>query len=110
MVHTKALTGFRLFAIIWFGQLVSLFGTAMTRFALLIWAYQQTGAATTLALLGFFAWLPFIVISPLAGVLVDRFDRRRIMILADLGAGLSTLVILFLLLTGDLAIWHLFCL
>ena len=110
MVHTKALTGFRLFAIIWFGQLVSLFGTAMTRFALLIWAYQQTGAATTLALLGFFAWLPFIVISPLAGVLVDRFDRRRIMILADLGAGLSTLVILFLLLTGELAIWHLFCL
>lgn len=110
MVRTKVVTGFQLFSIIWFGQLVSLFGTAMTRFALLIWAYQQTGAATTLALLGFFAWLPFIVISPLAGVLADRFDRRKIMILADLGAGLSTMVVLGLLLSGNLAIWHLFLL
>lgn len=110
MLYTKTWSGFQLFAIIWFGQLVSLFGTAMTRFALLIWAYQQTGAATTLALLGFFAWLPLVVVSPLAGVLVDRFDRRKIMILADLGAGLSTIVILVLLLSGRLAIWHLFCL
>ena len=110
MVRAKALTGFQLFSIIWFGQLVSLFGTAMTRFVLLIWAYQQTGAATTLALLGFFAWLPFIVISPLAGVLVDRFDRRKMMILADLGAGLSTMVVLGLLRSGNLAIWHLFLL
>ncbi|MCE7985568.1 MAG: MFS transporter [Caldilinea sp. CFX5] len=109
MLHTKA-NGFRIFSIIWFGQLVSLFGTAMTRFALLIWAYQQTGAATTLALLGFFAWLPFIVVSPLAGVLVDRFDRRKIMILADLGAGVSTIGVLLLLVSGQLEIWHLFVL
>jgi len=108
MVTTKSQDGFRLFSLIWFGQLVSLFGTAMTRFALLIWAYQQTGAATTLALLGFFAWLPFIVISPLAGVLVDRFDRRKIMIVADLGAGLSTVAVFLLLVSGNLAIWHLF--
>lgn len=110
MFHTKQVDGFRIFSIIWFGQLVSIFGTAMTRFALLIWAYQQTGAATTLALLGFFAWLPFIVMSPLAGVMVDRFDRRKIMIAADLGAGLSTIAVLLLLFSGHLAIWHLFCL
>ncbi len=109
MVHTKE-NGFRTFSVIWFGQLVSLFGTAMTRFALLIWAYQQTGAATTLALLGFFAWLPFIVVSPLAGVLVDRYDRRKMMILADLGAGVSTIGVLLLLLSGQLEIWHLFVL
>lgn len=109
MVHTKE-NGFRIFAIIWFGQLVSLFGTAMTRFALLIWAYQQTGAATTLALMGFFAWLPLIVVSPLAGVLVDRFDRRKVMMLADLGAGLSTMGVLLLLVSGQLEIWHLFVL
>lgn len=41
----------RTFTLIWLGQLVSLLGTGMTRFALLIWAYQQTGEATTLALL-----------------------------------------------------------
>ena len=79
------------FTTIWFGQLVSLVGTAMTRFALLIWAYQQTGQATTLALLGFFAYAPFVLTSPLAGVWVDRLNRRWVMLLTDLGAGLMTI-------------------
>ena len=60
----------------------------MTRFALIIWAYQETGSATTLALLGFFAWLPFVIVSPFAGVLVDRLDRRWVLIVSDLGSGL----------------------
>jgi MFS family permease len=61
-----------------------------------------------LALLGFFAWLPYVFISPLAGVWVDRLDRRRILILADLGSGLMTAFVLALLWTGDLAIWHIY--
>ena len=60
------------FTTIWLGQFVSLIGTAMTRFALLIWAYQQTQSATTVALLGFFAFVPFVLVSPIAGVWVDR--------------------------------------
>ena len=100
--------GWRTFLIVWFGQVASLLGTAMTRFALLIWAYQQTGAATSVALLGFFSFVPFVVIGPLAGAVVDRVDRRVVMIVADLGAGLSTVAILALLATGELAIWHLF--
>ena len=103
-------TTFRTFAIIWAGQLVSIIGTGMSRFALLIWAYQQTGAATTLALLGFFSWIPFVLISPAAGVWVDRWDRRKVMLFADLGAAVMTLIVLLLLLLGKLAIWHLFLL
>lgn len=103
-------TGFRTFALIWAGQLVSLLGTGMTRFALLIWAYEQTGAATTLALLGFFSWVPFVLVSPIAGVWVDRWDRRKVMICADLGASSMTAIVLALFLTGNLAIWHLFLL
>ncbi|MCB0065052.1 MAG: MFS transporter [Caldilineaceae bacterium] len=103
-------SGFRTFTIIWVGQLVSLLGTGMSRFALLIWAYQQTGLATTLALLGFFSWVPLVIVSPLAGVVVDRWDRRKVMLLADLGAALMTGIVLLLLLTGRLAIWHLFVL
>ena len=103
-------TGFRTFATIWAGQLASLLGTGMSRFALLIWAYQQSGAATTLALLGFFSWVPFILVSPFAGVWVDRWDRRKVMLFADLGAALMTLIVLVLLLIGHLAIWHLFVL
>jgi MFS family permease len=100
--------GLQTFTIIWFGQLVSLLGTAMTRFALLIWAYQQTGEATTLALLGFFAFIPYILISPFAGVVVDRVNRRLIMIFTDLGAGLMTVAMLLLFLSGELQIWHLY--
>ncbi|RIK42782.1 MAG: MFS transporter [Chloroflexi bacterium] len=108
MFSTHNLGGFRVFSIIWFGQLVSMLGTGMTRFALIIWAYQQTGSATTLALLGFFAWLPYILISPVAGVWVDKLDRRRVLLLADLGSGLLTLFALSLFLMGELAIWHIY--
>ena len=87
----------RIFTIIWFGQLVSLLGTAMTRFALLIWAYEQTGQATTLALLGFFSFGLDILLSPIAGVWVDRWDRRLVLLFADLGAGLMTATILNLI-------------
>ena len=62
----------RTYLIIWSGQLVSLVGTAMSRFAIIIWAYQQDGRATTIALLGFFAFLPYVLVSPIAGVWIDR--------------------------------------
>lgn len=96
------------FSLIWFGQLVSLLGTSMTRFALLIWAYQQTQNATTLALLGFFSFLPYVLLSPVAGVWVDRWDRRKVMIAADLCAGLMTVWMLSLYSSGALQIWHLY--
>jgi MFS family permease len=100
--------GMKTFTIIWFGQFVSLVGTAMTRFALLIWAYQQTHNATTVALLGFFSFVPFILASPIAGVWVDRLDRRLVMMFTDLGAGMMTIGMLGLYVTGNLQIWHLF--
>ena len=100
--------GYRTFLIIWTGQFLSRLGTAMTRFALIIWAYQQTGAATTVALLGFFSFLPYILLIPVAGVWVDRLDRRKVMLLADLGAGLITALVLALYFTNALAIWHLY--
>lgn len=105
--HLNRPTGMRAFTMIWSGQLVSLVGTAMTRFALLIWAYEQTGTATTIALIGFAAALP-ILISPFAGVLIDRYDRRWIMLLTDLGAGISTVALLALFASGELRIWHVF--
>ncbi|MEZ4657152.1 MAG: MFS transporter [Caldilineaceae bacterium] len=108
MIRMKTSTGMTTFTIIWFGQLISLLGTGMSRFALLIWAYQQTGQATTLAMLGFFAWLPFVLIGPLAGVWVDRYNRRWIMMIADLGAGLATIVLARLYFSGDLQVWHLY--
>lgn len=101
-------SGWNSFRILWAGQAISLLGTGMTRFALLVWAYEQEGSATTLALLGFFVTITYVIASPFAGVLVDRWDRRRVMFLADLGAGLMTALMLGLYMTGRLELWHLY--
>ncbi|MFC2095528.1 MFS transporter [Candidatus Bipolaricaulota bacterium] len=96
------------FSIVWVGQFVSMIGTGMTRFALTIWAWQVTGEATALALVGFFSFAPIVLFSPLAGAIVDRVNRKLVMIVSDLAAGLSTIAILILHLTGHLQIWHLY--
>jgi predicted MFS family arabinose efflux permease len=96
--------------VIWLGQVVSLVGSGLTSFALGVWVFEQTGSATQFALIALSAVLPRVVLSPLAGAVVDRWDRRRVMILGDLGAGLSTLVVVLLLLTARLEIWHIYLL
>jgi len=79
----------------------------MTRFALTIWIYQETGEVTALALVGMFSFAPAIILSPLAGAIVDRVSRKHVMIASDLAAGLSTVVLLILYTGGHLEIWHL---
>ena len=101
-------TGLFGFTIVWFGQFVSMVGTGMTQFGITIWAYQLTGSATALALVGFFAFAPVVVFSPLAGAIVDRVPRKAVMIASDLAAGLSTVALLLLHVTGHLQLWHLF--
>ena len=98
------------FTIVWIGQVVSLLGTAMTGFALTIWAWQETGQATALALVGFFTFGPTVLLSPVAGALVDRWNRKLVMMLSDLGAGAATVVTLALYVSGGLEIWHLYVL
>lgn len=101
-------TGMFAFTIIWLGQLTSLLGTAMTGFALTIWAWQITGQATALALVGFFTFAPSLLVTPFAGALVDRWNRKFVMMLSDLAAVMSTIVVLLLFWTGNLQIWHLY--
>ena len=102
------LSGMRGFTVIWGGQFFSMLGTNMTNFALTIWAWQVTGKATTLALTGLAYVLPNILLYPVAGALVDRWNRKLVMMLSDIAAGISTLVILLLLTSGRLQIWHLY--
>jgi DHA3 family macrolide efflux protein-like MFS transporter len=106
--QTRRPTGMRGFTIIWFGQLVSLLGTGMTQFSLTIWAWQTTGVATALALVAFFTAVPQILTSPLAGAIVDRYDRKRVMMLSDLAAGIATAAVLLLYTSGNLQVWHLY--
>ena len=96
------------FSIVWFGQVVSLLGSSMTAFALTFWAWQITGQATALALVGFFSFAPSIIVSPLAGALVDRWNRKLVMMFSDLATGVATIAIFILYATGNLQIWHLY--
>src|SRR6185295_9532907 len=68
--------GMSTFFLLWFGQTISLLGTGLTGFALGVWVFNETHSATALTLIAFFGVLPVIVFSPLAGALVDRWDRR----------------------------------
>jgi len=100
--------GTRTFLIIWAGQLVSLIGSGLTSFALGVYIYEQTGAATQLALSLVAASLPNLILLPFAGALVDRWDRRRVLVLSDTGAAVVTLSIWALLATGRLEVWHIY--
>ncbi len=101
-------TNLRNFLIIWLGQLVSAIGSQMTGMALEIWAWEITGKATTLAMVAFFGLLPSIIITPISGVIVDRYNRKLLMMLGDTVAVLATVVLLFLYINNSLQIWHLY--
>jgi MFS family permease len=73
-----------------------------------LWAWQITGSATALSLVAAFSFAPLFLLSPIAGVLVDRWNRKLVMLLGDLAAGTATIVVLLLYTTGKLQIWHLF--
>ncbi|MBI3159616.1 MAG: MFS transporter [Chloroflexi bacterium] len=100
----------RRFLIIWFGQVVSLIGSGLTGFALGVWIYQETGRATPFVLVALFNSIPTTLLSPVAGALVDRWSRRKVMIAADIGAAFSTLTLFLLFTSGNLQLWHLYVL
>ena len=100
--------GIKGFTLVWAGQILSVLATQMTSFALTIWVFQETGSATALGLMQVFWVTPFLLISPFAGVMVDRYDRKLMMMVSDIGAGAATVALLILQLLGWLEIWHLY--
>jgi MFS family permease len=96
------------FVVIWIGQFLSMAGSYMTSFALGIWAWEKTGSAQALALVGVFTYAPLIIATPLVGVLVDRWNRKLVMMLSDLGAVISSVVVFVLYISGNLEVWHIY--
>ncbi|WP_257133825.1 MFS transporter, partial [Streptomyces sp. f51] len=93
-----------------FGQLLSITGSALTEFALPVWIYMETGSMGKYALYAVIGMLPGILVGPLAGAVVDRLDRRRVMLTSDIVAGSTQAALLTLLLSGNLASWHIYVL
>ena len=93
------------FATIWSGQVVSQVGSSMTGFALSIFVYQISGSVTQLALVLLAASVPAVILAPVAGVWVDRIDRRLIMMGSDGVAGLGAVALLLVAWRSELTFW-----
>ena len=98
----------RSFYILWVGQFLSIFASRMTWFAITLWAWELTGTATALVLVGVAYSLPAAIFSPFAGALIDRWNRKLIIMLSDFSAALSTFILLILFATDSIEIWHLY--
>ncbi|MFN8387468.1 MAG: MFS transporter [Anaerolineales bacterium] len=96
------------FTIVWIGQIVSVLASSMSQFALTIFMFNETGSALAMGTMQVFFITPFLLISPLAGVWVDRYNRKMMMMVSDIGAGIATIIILILQAMGILEYWHLY--
>jgi MFS transporter, DHA3 family, macrolide efflux protein len=98
----------RIFLVVWIGQFISLLGSKLSEFALALWAYQQVGSMTQVAFLVVLLYLPNILISPIAGSLIDRWNRRWAMIFSDSLSGICSIATLILTVSGHLQLWHIY--
>ena len=96
------------FYIIWSTQSLSQLGSAMTEFALTLWMYEKTGSALSTAALTICTYAPYIVMSIFAGALTDKFDKKKTMLICDLFAALTTVLVFVLYKTDTLQVWHLY--
>jgi MFS transporter, DHA3 family, macrolide efflux protein len=108
ILATKRPTGMTAFVIVCLGQIVSVLASSMSHFGLTIWMYQQTQSATAMGLMQVFFITPFLLISPIAGVMVDRHSRKLMMMVSDLTAVVATGGVFLLLSLGKLEFWHLY--
>lgn len=86
----------RAFFTIWIGQAFSLFGSQIVQFAIAWWLTTRTGSGTVLATATFVAMLPSVIMGPLAGAYVDRWNRKRVMLVADSAVALLSLCLALL--------------
>ncbi|RMG73429.1 MAG: MFS transporter [Chloroflexi bacterium] len=98
----------RNFYVLWLGQTVSLIGSRVTTFALMLWLWDVTNQAAPLAIITFINLIAPLSASIVAGVIVDRFTRKWLMLCADMIAGLTTLILMWLSVNEQLMIWHVY--
>ncbi|QVK18201.1 MFS transporter [Mycoplasmatota bacterium] len=97
---------FRKFLIIWLGQFISSVGSGLTAFALGVFVYKTTHSVTYVSLVTLCAFLPTILLSPIGGVLADRFDRRLMMIIGDGSSTFGLIYIFVIMMIGDIQVWQ----
>ena len=108
--QTSSTRSMKPFFTIWIGQIFSLLGSELVQFALVWWLTKTTGSATVLAIAAMMAVLPRVLISPIAGALVDRWNRRVVMIMADAMIALAVIVLAALFAIDEVQIWQVYAL
>ena len=93
---------------LWLGELISSIGSGMTAFALSVYIYEKTGSVSYVSLITLLSFMPSIVLSPIGGLLADRYDRRLLMIIGDLFSGLGLVYILWSIQAGEKSIVPIF--
>ena len=93
---------------LWLGELISNIGSGMTAFALSVYIYEKTGSVSYVSLITLLSFMPSIILSPIGGLLADRYDRRLLMIIGDLFSGLGLVYILWSIQTGEKSIVPIF--
>lgn len=94
--------------VVFAGQAFSLFGSRLVQFALVWWITETTGLASTLAFASIVAMLPQVLLGPFAGALVDRWNRKTVMMVSDSFIALVVVALAFLYGTGAIQLWHVF--
>ncbi len=96
---------FRHYLVFWGGQLFSLLGSSIVQFVVIWWITDITGSAVLLSITAFFAFIPIIIIGPVAGVYIDRWNRKMIIAATDAIQALLTFFLIIVFLFGFVEIW-----
>lgn len=100
----------RLYLILWFTQMLSGLGSAMTAFALVIWSYTFEGSALKTALLMVCSYTPYVIFSVFAGAISDKWNKKKILLASDTLSAVTTVIVLVLIKTNQLRLYHLYIL
>lgn len=97
---------FKKFLLLWGGEFISAIGSGLTSFGLGVYVFQQTGRASAMALVTLLAFLPSLLLAPIAGVFADRYDRRLLMVIGDSFSVIGLVFILLCMLFGKTQLWQ----
>ena len=102
----ETLPGLGKFAIIASGQMISFTGSTLTEFALPLWVLTQTNDLVLFGIVGVLGVLPNLIVSPIAGAVVDRFNRRTLIMLFDAACMVLLALLLLLTMTNAMELWN----
>ena len=99
-------SNYKKFLLLWCGEFISSIGGGLTSFGLSIYIFQKTGSAASMGLVALLSFLPILLLSPVAGVLADRYDRCLMMMIGDGMSGLGLVYILICMFAGEAGLYQ----